>query len=254
MTQLLCAGPICRHDQRGPKRAADGLMLCWRDTNTIERNAPRAATLHDELALVLTATGGPGAGGFAGGAQLNHHAAQARALIRETLTAIALHIAHWRGIWLPGTHRLVRLPPGVHGPYNRIWTPNTTKHALANFIATHHLWLAANQPSAADRLDHTCHEAHQAAYPNGTRVIDIGRCPMEDADGLQCTGNIRALIRDEDSLLPKACQCNTSEDHVWTADQWHALGRRLQAKPRPLNRLTSTAYGHGGWAERRIGA
>lgn len=249
MTQLLCVAEGCE-----PKRAADGLMLCWGHTRSIERNAPRAAVLHDELALVLTAAGGPGAGGFAGGAQLNLNAVKARALIRDTLTAIALHIAHHRGIRLPGAHRMVRLPPDVHGPYNRVWRPNTNKHALGSFIALHHLWLAANHPTAADRLDHACHEAHRAAYPNGTRIIEIGHCPMEDADGLPCTGHIRALIRDEDSLLPKACQCNASEGHVWTADQWHALGRKLRATPKPLNRLTSTAYGHGGWTERRIGA
>lgn len=227
MTQLLCVAQACQLDERGPRRAADGLMLCWRDTNSIERNAPRAAILHDELALVLTATGGPGAGGFAGGAQLNHAAAQARGLIRQTLTGIALHIAKERGIRLPGTHRLHRLPPGVHGPYNRVWTTNTNKHALAAFIATHHLWLAANYPQAADRLDHTCHEAHRAAYPNGTRTIAIGQCPMEDDDGQPCGGKIRALIREEEALLPSAVHCDTYPEHAWTADQWRALGRSL---------------------------
>lgn len=254
MTQLLCVGPICRQDERGARRAADGLLLCWRDTHGIERNGPRAAVLHDELALVLTATGGPGGGGFAGGAQLNHDAVKARALIRDTLTAVALHVAQKRGIALPGSYRLVRLDRGVEGPPNRVWRTNANKHALGDFIATHHLWLAANYPAAADNLDHACHEAYRAAYPNGTRIIEIGRCPVEDEDGIACGGIIRALIRDEDSLLPKACQCNLNEEHQWTADQWHALGRRLQAKPKPLNRLTSTTLGHGGWSGRRIGA
>lgn len=253
MTQLLCVAAACQLSDR-PNRAADGLQLCWRDAKGIERDAPRVAVLHDELALVLTATGGPGAGGFAGGAQLNLDATFARGLIRGNLTGIALRIAMERGIRLPGSHRLHRLPHGVHGPYNRVWVTNTNKHALGQYIATHHLWLAANLPEAADMLDRTVREAHRAAYPNGTRVIEIGRCPEEDEDRLPCYGTIRALIRDEDSLLPKACVCNANLDHVWTADQWHALGRRLHAKPRPLDRLTSTAIGHGGWSQRRIGA
>lgn len=253
MTQLLCVSQACQSSER-PNRAADGLQLCWRDTRGIERDGPAAAVLHDELALVLTATGGPGGGGFAGGAQLNLDASIARGLIRGNLTGLALRIAMERGIRLPGSHRLQRLPPGVHGPANRVWQSNTNKHALGSFIALHHLWLAANLPQAADMLDRTVREARRAAYPNGTRVIEIGRCPMEDEDGQPCTGSIRAMIRDEDSLLPKACVCNANLDHVWTADQWHALGRRLQAKPRPLNRLTSGAIGHGGWQERKIGA
>lgn len=220
MTPLLCAAQTC------DRRAADGLQLCWGHTHGIQRDAGRAAHLHDDLALVLTATGGPG-GAFDGGVSLNLAAAQARTLIRQTLTATALHIAHERGIWLPGTHRTVRLPPGVHGPHNRIWRPNTNKHALAGYIATHAPWLAANLPTAADRLDHTIREGRTAAYPNGTRTIDIGHCPDEDHDGQPCTGKIRALIRDEDNLLPSAVHCNTNPEHTWTADQWRTLGRTL---------------------------
>ncbi|HZM83787.1 MAG TPA: hypothetical protein VFC19_49345 [Candidatus Limnocylindrales bacterium] len=244
MTPLLCAVANC------DRRAADGLQLCWGHIHGIENDAPKCAVLHDELALILTATGGPGAGGLHGGAQLNLQAADARSLIRTTLTGIALHIAQERGIRLPGSHRLTRLPPGVHGPLNRVWQPNTNKHALGAYIATHHMWLAANMPSAADQLDQAIREARTAAYPNGTKIIEIGQCPLEDEDGQPCPGKIRALIRDEDSLLPKACQCNASEGHVWTADQWHALGRRLHAKPKPLNTIASAAHGHGGWAAR----
>lgn len=245
MTPLLCAAQGC------DRRAADGLQLCWGHTRGIEKDAPKLAHLHDDLALVLTATGGPGAGGFDGGVSLNLDAAAARGLIRSVLTGLSLRIAMERGIHLPGSYRL---PAGVHGPANRVWRSNTNKHALGAYVATHAQWLAANHPQAADQLDHAIHEGLRAAYPNGTKVIEIARCPVEDEDGQPCPGKIRALIREEDSLLPKACQCNASEDHVWTADQWHALGRRLHAKPKPLNRLTSMAFGHGGWPERRIGA
>ncbi|HZN76084.1 MAG TPA: hypothetical protein VFC00_31010 [Micromonosporaceae bacterium] len=220
MTPLLCAATDC------DRRAADGLQLCWGHTHGIEKDAPRCAHLHDDLALVLTATGGPGASGFDGGVSINLAAADARALIRTTLTGIALHIAHKRGIRLPGSHRLQRPPAGVHGPHNRIWQPNTNKHALGAYIATHHLWLAANHPIAADRLDHATREGRHAAYPNGTRTIDIGHCP-DETDGQPCTGKIRALIRDEDNLLPSAVHCDTNLEHTWNADQWRTLGRTL---------------------------
>lgn len=223
MTQLLCAAQACLPE---PRRAADGLLLCWGHTRGIERDAPKCAVLHDELALVLTATGGPGAGGFDGGTSLNFEAAFVRGLIRGRLTGIALRIAMERGIRLPGSYRLARLPAGVHGPYNRVWTSNTNKHALGAYIATHHMWLAANMPQAADMLDHTIREARAAAYPNGTRTIDIGHCP-EETDGQPCPGKIRALIRDEDNLLPSAVHCNTDPEHTWNADQWRALGRTL---------------------------
>jgi hypothetical protein len=54
-------------------------------------------------------------------------------------------------------------------------------------------------------------------------VFPIGGCPH---DG--CAGTIKAILRRVDSLLPSSLQCDADEEHLWPADQWVALGRKLR--------------------------
>jgi hypothetical protein len=273
---LLCANRYCslpRRHQPGcgmsdcpgclPGRAADGLRLCGHHVDRIGPDATLSAQLHDDCALYLTAAGGagldgggPGGRGQSTGLSLNGDAAYARQLIRITLQQLAVYIAHHRGIHPPGAWRLQPLPSGVQGPLNRIFKPNGGKHALAAYIATHARWLAA-QPNAGETSQRLAElvAAGRAAYPSQTRIIQIGGCPQTDDDGLPCVGKLRALVRDGAALLPSAVHCDTDDEHVWNAGQWHALGRTLRrARPQsPRLVVGSTVRGHGGWPERRIG-
>ena len=83
----------------------------------------------------------------------------------------------------------------------------------------------------------TAAEAARAVQPDRARRVPIGHCPErlyddEGQDAGVCTGELFAIVRPADSLLPCDIRCTTDGEHRWTADQWHALGRRVEALTR----------------------
>jgi hypothetical protein len=249
---LLCASPRCRlpgrHDDgcadehcRGCSRAraADGLNLCPHCTARIGTDAKRSAELDPDLALALIAAGSPGQRGDHGGLSLSDAAMDARTLIRAVLSSWCRLISDERGIHLPGAWRLVVLPSGIHGPANRAWFVRDTVAAMANYIDVHTEWLAAHPAAseAADEMADLARRAAAAAYPSGTRIIEIGRCPAADADEMPCIGRIRALLRTEASLLPSAVACDTDPAHSWGPAEWRSLGRHMAMEVHRVPRL-----------------
>lgn len=243
---LLCASPRCRIPGRhtdacatettcrgcAPARAADGLQLCPRCTSGIGRDAQRAAALDPDLALALIGQAEPGSRGDHGGISLADAAVEARTLIRAVLSSWCRLIAEERGIRLPGVWTYDRLPTGVHGPLRPVWRVNDSLPGMAAYIATHATWLAAHPAAAeaADEMANLASRAFGAAYPSGTRIIPIGACPAVDHDQMPCVGQIRALLRQEASMLPSAVACDTDDTHEWTADQWRLLGRQMSQR------------------------
>jgi len=129
--------PGCDNDEcRGclPATAQDGLRLCPLHTTRIGLDALRCAELDHEIELVLTRGGVAGertSGTADHGTDLNPRAVDMRAEIRHTLAA-----------WT----RLIHEERGIHLPPDNL-------DAIATYIATHHVWLAAHRELAADCSD-----------------------------------------------------------------------------------------------------
>lgn len=229
MTEHLCATacripkrhlPDCTDDAcRGclPALAADGMELCRYHCDRIGADALEAAKLDGDLALALTGQGEPGVRGDHGGLSLNDQAAEARTMLRAILSGWCRLIAEERGIELPGFRR------------GGEWVITDSVEAMGRYVAHHAQWLAAH-PAAADasaELRDLLRQCRAAAYPSGTRVIDIGLCPVVDNDQMPCGGKLRAMIRPGESMLPSAVGCDQDEAHRWGASEWRALGRTM---------------------------
>src|SRR5690606_32624851 len=216
----LCAAPHCRArgqhatdcpggDCRGclPRRAADGLRLCWQHVRHLETDAQRLGPLYDELALALAGISSPicrVSGSPDRSSRLPNPAAmEARGTIRAVLAAWCRLIAEERGVELP----------------------EDAVAAMGAYIARHAHWLAAHPAAgeAADELRELAVRPHRIAYPDGTRVVAVGPCPRG-----ACDGTIRAVLRRGDSLLSPAIVCDQDESHVWPASEWITLGRQLR--------------------------
>lgn len=211
-----CPGGDCRGCQRA--RAADGLRLCQHDVERIGQDAITAAELYDELALRLA--GGTGSGEPVSGTSdttrlPNAAAVEARATIRHALVAWCRLIAEERG-----------------------WSlPDDTVHAMAAYIAKDPAWLAATEyadEAATELHDLAYGRARRVAYPSGTRRVSPGPCPEplarpDDFIGPmpRCPGTLAGVMRRSDALLPSELICSANPQHRWTADEWRALGKRI---------------------------
>lgn len=212
MTRLLCVKSGCRrrgwhnddcaNDQcRGcqPWPAADGLNLCEVDTRRLGEDAMEAARLYDELGNQLTAGGGWGqrtSGSREPGLRFNARVADARNTVRQVLVGWARVVSEERGVGLPADDN----------------------HAIAAYLALHAQWLAAHPAAkeAADELREAAHgEPLRVARPSGARVMALCPCPRPE-----CPGDVHAIIRPDDPLLPRLLRCDEDEEHVWPAERW----------------------------------
>lgn len=223
--------PTCQEADCGgcqPRLALDGLRLCTRDTEGIAVDAIRAADLRAELAKVLSGSGQPGektSGTSDRGLKVNDRAVAVRAEIRNLLVSWSKLIAEDRGFSYPTITRPEELPRGFIGPPRLRTVTDEGDRALAEFIGRNAVWLAA-QPfagEAADEFRQLVTRAHSIAYPSGTRVFEVARCPSEG-----CAGMLRAVLRRTDSLLPSALVCSEDETHKIESPEWLTLGRKLR--------------------------
>jgi len=235
VTEHLCARPGCaipRRHQPGcdndecrgclPALAQDGLRLCPLHTTRIGLDALRCAELDHEIELVLASSGVAGtriSGTADHGTDLNPRAVELRTEIRHVLVAIARLVSEERGIHLP--------PDNLD--------------AIAAYIATHHVWLAAHAGVAADtsgELSSLASRAFGVAYPSGARVFPVGPC-VEDG----CGGTIRVVLRAVDSTIPSelicdtdphqdGCDCGNCPPHRWPYSQtnWRRLGNKIKQR------------------------
>lgn len=254
MNPSLCIAPQCwapgshatdcpGEDCRGclPRLAADGVWLCRPHTERLRTDAIRCADLHRECALALITTGTAGGGvNPQPGLDLNDRAAEARTLIRHRLVAWSKFISDERGIKLP--HR-----PGKQ-PGERVL--DERNEALAGYIAHFSVWLAAHKlgGAASEELAEAAALGNRAAYPAGSRIIAIGKCPITAPD--PCPGNLRAMLREETGIRPSRVVCDTDELHAWDSSEWLDLGTYMhttQAPPPQRVKVGSTRAGLGGW-------
>ena len=201
--------------------ATSGLNLDGKCLDLLAQDIATCARLHGELEAVLVRPTRPDEGGgkraTSVGISLDDAAVTARDHIRATLVG-----------W-------VRVAQEERpGP---TW-PADTVPDMARWIGRNLTWYAGRPwvDEMARVFGETADEATAAVQPDRARRVPIGDCPEriiddEGQDVGRCTGMLFALIRPNDPLLPADIRC-TSGEHRWTADQWHALGRRVASDVR----------------------
>lgn len=203
-----------------PTRAADGLRLCEGHLSRLTRDIAECPALHDELAAHLVRTG-------SGGEVVNVSREPGIDLDGAVVRARD-HIAH-------DLHGWVRVAleegPWDHGPCDSI-------SALACWLLPRVHWLASRlyADEVATDFATSAREARAAIQPDRARRFEIGACierRMDDeADLGPCEGVLFATIRASESMLPSAIVCDVDPEHVWTADEWHLIGRSIAARAR----------------------
>lgn len=236
----LCTSPRCRTigqhhtdcpgDCRGclPNLAGTGLALCYNHADRIGTDAVTAAQAMAELALSLTpASSGEGPRGSNPHPSLVLHdgVIEVRATIRNTIVAWSKLIHEERQVLLPWRWRVIRLPEGIHGPVQRIRQGVANTMDLALYVQAHSRWLAGTDYAGecSDEFATLVAAARRLMQPSGTRIIEVGPCPMP-----QCGGMLRALMRTERSLMPSSVTCDADTGHEWTSADWMALARSMQ--------------------------
>lgn len=196
------------HRDDSPRRAADGMLLCLWHRDRLERHIAELPSLYRACELTLApgssaSAAGPISGTTDPGLSLSVASVAAREHIRAELHG-------WCRITLD------------EGPWDQ--APADRLETMAAWLVVRVDWLSARPwaDEVARTIADTHGEARRAAYPNPVRVVPIGRCPEDD-----CEGELTAVVRQADSLLPSDVRCDVNPEHLWTADQWHALGRRM---------------------------
>ena len=207
---LLC--PRTHRDDT-PRRAAPGLALCWGCRDRLEWHLAELPALHQACAAALRGRSGANTAG-----PVSWHPEPSWAVLDDPVAArthIEVELHTWCRIVLD------------EGP----WTvpPADDLRAIAAWLTARVDWCAARPwaDEIARTIDDTWAEARRAAYPDPAHRIDVGPCPESG-----CDGRLIASMRRSDQLLPSDIRCSVhgadeDDPHAWTADQWHALGRRL---------------------------
>lgn len=203
---------LCVLDHRdGKERNASRGYLCGGDYGRLERSVAEAPGLYDDLELALRrGSQGPRVGGRGG----------------EEPTFIAGAVVECRLTMAQVLVGWTRIVVEERGLYTR---PRSEEPShTATFLLSHVDWLA-EQPFIEEpyrEITDVTRRGYALAYPSGRRRIVLGPCVEETIEGT-CTGELSAVVRATDDLLPSEIRCDTEAEHVWTADAWLALGRRI---------------------------
>jgi hypothetical protein len=238
---LFCAKPGCRAfgrhlpdcdggDCRGcqPRPAADGLRLCAVDTDRIAEDANGSpdriglAQLYDELQYSVMPSG-------SGRGQPIGRSSEGPPVPRDKVVDIRTEIRHV----LAATCRRISEERGIQLPADEV-------SAMGAYVAKHATWLAAHSVAdeVADELSSLRRRAWSIAYPNGTKVVEVGPCPRDVTTDFvngkgwhitetrPCLGTLRAIMRPRDEgLLPSEVVCDTDPEHRWASSEWRQLDR-----------------------------
>jgi hypothetical protein len=148
-----------------------------------------------------------------------------RTEIRHVLAATCRRISDERGIRLPADE----------------------VSAMGGYVAKHATWLAAHSVAGevADELSSLRRRAWGIAYPNGTKVLTAGTCPLgahvvcEELPAgfigppmaVEMSGTLHAILRPQDEgLLPSEVVCTVNPEHRWAASEWRQLDRLVSGR------------------------
>lgn len=186
-----------------PRETFGGLKLCATHMDGIALDAARAAENHAELAYRLAKYRSAVSGDVVSGTRERDLVPDDR--IVEARSEIMNVLTYWCSVAMQrfDSLTLARLD-------------SVTDMAL--FIARTAVKMALASEDDARDVVNELHELAwgepwRVAYPQGTRIIPLRRCPY-------CVGEIRAVLRQPGSLQPAEIQCAYDERHRWQPHEW----------------------------------
>jgi hypothetical protein len=197
---------------------ADGLQLCRYHLERVGTDATTIADLYDELAYSVMPTGN-------GHGQPIGRSSEGPPAPRDKVVDIRTEIRHVLAGWC----RLVGEERGIQLPADEV-------SAMGGYVAKHATWLAAHSVAdeVADELSSLRRRAWSIAYPNGTKVVEVGPCPhaLNAAVGYAepCGGTLRAIVRPSEVLLPSEVVCDLDPEHRWSSSEWRQLDRLVSGR------------------------
>jgi len=113
-----------------------------------------------------------------------------------------------------------------------------TVDGMTAFIETWTVRIVGDFPADAENLAKEMGRAARGlrgvVQETGARRFPIGGCPeygtSDMGERIPCPGELRALLRKEDDLLPSEVACSLDAQHRWAAGEWMQLGRRIIAE------------------------
>jgi hypothetical protein len=100
------------------------------------------------------------------------------------------------------------------------------------------IWVDRIVSEFPDDADNLAREAHGHArrlrgmvMETGARRFPVGPCvehgTSDMGERVPCTGEIWAVLRKDDDLLPSEIACSLDAEHHWAAREWMQLGRKI---------------------------
>lgn len=222
-TPVLCPA---QHRDDAPRRAADGLVLCTSCRDRLERHLAELPALHRACERMLVPSGrANGAGPVSGTTEPSWAVSDAPAHAREV---IRVELVAWTRVVLE------------EGPWQV--APPDTLTGMAAWLILRTDWMAARPwaDEVARTIADTRNEAWRAAYPNPIKRVRVGECPEPG-----CEGELHAVVRDQDDLLPATILCDVAgrdpeDPHEWTPEEWRELRRRMAGYRRLAAQILGT--------------
>ncbi len=225
-------GEVTEDDR--PRRALDGLYVCHGHRDRLERNIAEMPRLHDDLIERLA--------GNDHGAALTREDERWPLAVADHPLPIAVHVVEHRD----QMRHVVASWASLTAEERGLATPGTPMLSiLSTWLLAHLDWACAQLwvDEFYAEIAGLATRARALIAANPRRRFVVGSCPMPvplhrehgqtEAQAValygsrQCTGVLSARLARGDDLLPSAIECDQSTEHVWTAHQWVALGRRI---------------------------
>lgn len=117
-----------------------------------------------------------------------------------------------------------------------IGIPERTVEALANFLARHADWLAAQEiaPEVTSEMAALVRQARAISDPHWRRRVRVGTCVQPG-----CPGHLTAMVRPQEATLPSEITCDRDPAHCWPADTWIRLSGQIGRPARATVWLTA---------------
>lgn len=148
--------------------------------------------------------------------------------ILDIRAEVAVDLAYWARFLLDEV-RDVNGETLQHGP------TSTHIDELVPFVVRWVDWLLEYLPDDAENLAADARKHARAlrgvVQGLGSRKFPIGPCiehgVSDMGERIPCPGEMTAVLRREDELLPSEIVCTVDNQHHWAASDWMRLGRRI---------------------------
>ncbi|WP_282082589.1 hypothetical protein [Streptomyces tendae] len=136
--------------------------------------------------------------GYSTGLPIRYQVIQARAALRSTLSTWSAMVVDER----------------------RVQPPRHDIAEMAYFLRRHTTWLSGHVAVAEliQEIRDVVQTLRRCLQPEGGRRIHVGTCIKPE-----CTGNLYAHMRDQNSGIPSEVRCELTRTHSWPPHEWHSL-------------------------------